>query len=155
MSSLLTYAQQYLVTSANWNLLQFAGEMDALSSQNLVFHTLPVTGTENLPSVGDVNTVNVALIRQQVQQAFATPPASSTGAPGGGPGTDGGRGGGETASPAKTATPVPPATTSAAGASGPASPAPTPSSSAPSFTTINGNSITVTPNAKYGIPCVY
>jgi LCP family protein required for cell wall assembly len=165
MSSLLTYAQQYLVTSANWNLLQFAGEMDALSSQNLVFHTLPVTGTENLPSVGDVNTVNVAQIRQQVQQAFATPPASSTGAPGGGASTDGGKGSagstgsGEkaaTASPAKTATAEPPAaTTPAAGASGSVSPAPAPSSSAPSFTTINGNSITVTPNARYGIPCVY
>jgi hypothetical protein len=42
-----------------------------------------------------------------------------------------------------------------------ATPSATPSASAsatsgtPSITTANGNSITVAPNAKYGIPCVY
>jgi LCP family protein required for cell wall assembly len=84
LSSLLTYAQQYLVTSGNWNLLQFAGEMDALSSQNLVFHTLPITGEEDIPVIGDVNTVNVASIRQTVQAAFSAPPTTSTSSSGGG-----------------------------------------------------------------------
>jgi LCP family protein required for cell wall assembly len=154
-SSLLTYAKQYLVTSGGWNLLQFAGEMDALSSQNLTFSTLPITGNENLGSLGDVNTVNVAQIRQQVQQAFATPPRGSTPGTGGAP---------RAASAAATPTsPASPAVTPSAGATSPApaspaapgSPTASASSSAPSITTTNGGSITVAPSARYGIPCVY
>ncbi len=44
LSSLLSFASNYLITSEGWNLLQFAGEMDALNGQNLTFHTLPITG---------------------------------------------------------------------------------------------------------------
>jgi LCP family protein required for cell wall assembly len=162
LSSLLTYAKQYLVTSAGWNLLQFAGEMDALSSQNLTFSTLPITGNENLGSLGDVNTVNVAQIQQQVQQAFATPPGGGTAGTGGGQ-----RGASGAATPTSPASPAgtppatatspdatPPATTSPATTS-PASPTASASSSAPSITTTNGGSITVAPGARYGIPCVY
>src|SRR5215469_8892064 len=58
LNSLLGFASNYLITSKGWNLLQFAGEMDALSGQNLTFHTLPITGNENLGSIGDVNTVD-------------------------------------------------------------------------------------------------
>jgi LCP family protein required for cell wall assembly len=252
LSSILTYAQQYLVTSAGWNLLQFAGEIDALSSQNLVFHTLPITGNEDIPAIGDVNTVSVADIQQTVQRAFATPPGSSGG-------STSGNGGGKEAeapkAPSKTKaaapalpassvtvdaynssqtpglagslsralaakgyeagivqeypTPVPlttvtygtgaagnaaqiakyfgvtatasssvaaghvqvilggsstalpaalggPAAPGAATPSAPAAPgAASPSASTPSINTVNGDSVTVTPNAKYGIPCVY
>ncbi|MCW2931965.1 MAG: hypothetical protein JWM19_2927 [Actinomycetia bacterium] len=246
LNSLLTFAQQYLVTSADWNLLQFAGEMDALSSQNLVFHTLPITGNEDVPVIGSVNTVNVASIQDAVQRAFATPPGSSTSKPASTSGS--GKKAAAKASPtkAKPAAPVLPASsvtvdaynssqtaglagtlsqalvakgykagitqeyptplplttitygTGAAGNAaqiakyfglaatasssvaaghvqvilsgsatalpaalgGPAAtPSATPSASStsgtPSITTTNGNSITVTPNAKYGIPCVY
>jgi len=237
LSSLLTYAQQYLVTSAGWNLLQFAGEMDALSGQNLVFHTLPITGNSDIPEVGDVNTVNVASIQHTVQTAFAASPASSTGSSGGGTAM----GTSAKASPKKTAAPaLPPSSvtvdvynsgqttglaadtsqalvakgyeagivaeypaplarttvTYGAGAAGNAaqiaayfgvtasasssvaaghvqvilsgsstalpsalggqgSASTGSSASTPSIGSVNGGSITVAPNAKYGIPCVY
>ena len=246
LSSLLTFAQQYLVTSGGWNLLQFAGEMDALSGQNLVFHTLPITGNQDIPVIGSVNTVNVASIQQTVQRAFATPPGSSTGSAATSAGS-----GKKTASPKASSTkkavakalPASSVTVDAynssqttglagslsqalvdkgykagavleyptalplttvtygAGAAGnaaqiakyfgvtatasssvaaghvqvilsgsatalpaalggpaatpAATPSPSDSSGAPSITTTNGNSITVAPNAKYGIPCVY
>ncbi|HUN32196.1 MAG TPA: LCP family protein, partial [Trebonia sp.] len=76
LGSLLTVAKQYLQTSAGWNLLQFAGEMNALTGQNLTLSTLPVTGQQDIPGIGDVNTVDTQYIRQTVQKAFATPPGT-------------------------------------------------------------------------------
>ena len=74
LGSLLSFASYYLITSKGWNLLQFAGEMDALDGQNLTFHTLPIIGNETVPGIGDVNTVNVPAIQAQVATAFAQPP---------------------------------------------------------------------------------
>jgi LCP family protein required for cell wall assembly len=112
LNSLLSFASNYLITSEGWNLLQFAGEMDALSGQNLTFHTLPITGNENLPGIGDVNTVDVPTIQSQVAAAFSQPPGGSTATSG----SSGGQSGNGTAgsssagkSPAKPSAPVPPA----------------------------------------------
>jgi LCP family protein required for cell wall assembly len=249
LSSLLSFANNYLITSKGWNLLQFAGEMDALNGQNLTFHTLPITGNQTMPGIGDVNTVDVPTIQAQVAAAFAQPPG---GAATGGTGTSA-QGGTRASSakkmPAKRAVPVPPASsvtvdvynggasagtagvvsrvlhakgyvpgavtnaavrqslttvsysagtsanaallakdlgvTATASSSVPAghvrvilgesyaslpaalggSPSPASSATAgsatsstpatPQYTTANGGSVTVKPNAKYGIPCVY
>jgi LCP family protein required for cell wall assembly len=78
LSSLLSFAGNYLITSKGWNLLQFAGEMDSLSGHNLTFHTLPITGNENVPGIGDVNTVDPATLAGQVSAAFSQPPGGTT-----------------------------------------------------------------------------
>ncbi len=78
LDPLLTVAKQYLQTSADWNLLQFAGEMNALSGQNLKLSTLPITGQEDISGIGDVNTVDTQYIQQTVQKAFSTPPGTAT-----------------------------------------------------------------------------
>ncbi|MCW2936064.1 MAG: transcription regulator, LytR family [Actinomycetia bacterium] len=250
LGSLLSFASNYLITSKGWNLLQFAGEMDALDGQNLTFHTLPITGNATVPAIGDVNTVDVPAIQAQVAAAFAKPPG---GAATGGTGTAAaGKGGSNSSSankaPAKKA--VPPASSvtvdvynggapggsagavssalqakgyvpgavanaaspqslttvsygggtsanaaliarglgvhaiasnavpaghvrvilggsyasrpaalggspSAAGSSSAQRTGAASSSASPSYTTTNGASVTVKPNAKYGIPCVY
>jgi hypothetical protein len=81
--------------------------MDALSGQNLTFHTLPITGNENVPGIGDVNTVDVPAIQAQVAAAFSQPPGGSTsssGQPGKGTSSSS-----SAKAPAKSAAPVPPA----------------------------------------------
>jgi len=98
LGPLLTVAREYLAVPKGWNLLQFAGELDALSPQNLTFRTLPSTPGPDIPGVGDVNDVNVAQIQAEVQQAFSaapggTPPADAS-AGGGGATSVIGRGGG-------------------------------------------------------------
>jgi LCP family protein required for cell wall assembly len=86
LGSLMSTAKDYLQTSAGWNLLQFAGEMNALTPQNMKFYTLPSTPGPNVPGIGDVNDVNIGQIQAQVQQAFNAPqngitaPSPSTGA---------------------------------------------------------------------------
>ena len=42
MQALLSVAQQYVITDAGWNLLDFATQMRDLTSGNLVFRTLPI-----------------------------------------------------------------------------------------------------------------
>jgi len=252
LSSLMNFASNYLITSKGWNLLQFAGEMDALDGQNLTFHTLPITGNETVPGIGDVNTVDVPAIRAQVAAAFAQAPAGGTGDGAGTPVKDGSGSSSVKKTHVKRTAPVPAASsvtvdvynggappgsaaavsralqarrylpgivmnaayaqspttvsygagTSAAaaliardlgvtaqasssvtagnvqvilgesyaslpavlgGSSSTPSPSPSPSltpepvssSATPSYTTANGASVTVKPNAAYGIPCVY
>jgi LCP family protein required for cell wall assembly len=249
LNSLMSFASNYLITSKGWNLLQFAGEMDALTGQNMTFHTLPITGQESVGDIGAVNTVDPAQIQAIVKKAFTEPPPDKT---------SGGAKGKTTTKPktsAKPTIPVPPASTvtvdvynggnthglagqvsqalvgkgykagavqtasthqsqttvaygagasanaaviaqyfgatatvgnsvaaghvqvilgadatsvpaalsETGGSAGTASSAtkttpaatPTPTSSVPTFTTQNGDSVTVKAQAKYGIPCVY
>jgi LCP family protein required for cell wall assembly len=73
LGSLMSTAKDYLQTSAGWNLLQFAGEMNALTPDNMKFYTLPSSPGPDIPGIGDVNDVNVAQIQAQVQQAFRAP----------------------------------------------------------------------------------
>jgi hypothetical protein len=245
LNSLMSFAGNYLITSKGWNLLQFAGEMDALTGQNMTFHTLPITGQESVGTIGAVNTVDPAQIQAIVHKGFTEPPPDKTA------GTGTGKSSAKPKSTATSGTPVPPASTvtvdvfnggithglaglvsqalvtkgykaglvqsvthqsqttvtygagasanaaviaryfgvtatvgsglaggrvqvilgtaatsvpaALGGASGSASPTassatsatPTPTSSVPTFTTQNGDSVTVKAKAQYGIPCVY
>jgi anionic cell wall polymer biosynthesis LytR-Cps2A-Psr (LCP) family protein len=83
LSSLLSTADQYLITDSGFNLLDFATDMRALNGQDLSFTTLPFTPENNVPVPGypspqDVNIINVPAIQHLVASAFspqqATPP---------------------------------------------------------------------------------
>jgi LCP family protein required for cell wall assembly len=79
LSSLLTVAQQYLITDASWNLPDFLTEMKSLSGTNLTFKTLPIHGYATYTVGGqleDVNIVDPTGIKEIVHNAFY-PPATS------------------------------------------------------------------------------
>jgi LCP family protein required for cell wall assembly len=78
LGSLMSVAKNYMQTSAGWNLLQFAGEMDALTPGNLSMSTLPSTAGPNIPGIGSVNDVDVPTIQRIVQQAFNSQPDGIT-----------------------------------------------------------------------------
>ena len=107
LNSLLSFASNYLITSKGWNLLQFAGEMDALSGQNLTFHTTPVAGPQTVSPIGDVEAVNPGAIQSEIAHAFSQVPGSSS-SPG-----KGGESKGRTSLPwaRKASTAVPPPST--------------------------------------------
>jgi anionic cell wall polymer biosynthesis LytR-Cps2A-Psr (LCP) family protein len=171
LNALLGTADQYLITDTGFNLLDFATDMRALSGQDLSFQTLPYTPENNVPVPGypglqDVNIVNVPYIQRLVQTAF-DPQSPATGAKSAAK---------STASPVPTVTAVPagiaPTSTATAGtqspgaqvigsraATGPTT-TPTPTSTAGTGSSGTGSSgtggtVTVAPNAPYGVPCVY
>jgi LCP family protein required for cell wall assembly len=109
LNSLMGFASNYLITSAGWNLLQFAGEMDALTGQNMTFHTLPITGQESVGDIGAVNTVDPAQIQDIVKKAFSEPPADTAAGKGAGKGSASGSSGKKPS--AKPTVSVPPAST--------------------------------------------
>ncbi|HEX4830580.1 MAG TPA: LCP family protein [Trebonia sp.] len=74
LNSLLSFAGNYLITSKGWNLLQFAGEMDALSGANLTFFTTKITGEPYVAGIGDVDSVDPPAIQATITAAFATAP---------------------------------------------------------------------------------
>jgi LCP family protein required for cell wall assembly len=134
LSSLLTVAKQYLITSGGWNLFQFADEMKALTGKNLTFDTLPIVGYRTIDGQ-DANVVNPAYIKQVVHEAFYPSAVTS----------------GSVKKSAKSGTAVTASLKSS-------SPTPSASSSVPTAPQGNGASggaVTVPPNAPYGIPCVY
>jgi LCP family protein required for cell wall assembly len=79
LNSLMTTAKQYLITDNSWNLLDFAGNMRALTGKNLRFETLPITGQATiLGGTEDINTVDVGAIQSEIKNAFNAPvPASA------------------------------------------------------------------------------
>ena len=89
IQALLSVAQQYAITDAGWNLLDFASQMQDLTSGNLVFHTLPIQGYATIDGQ-DANVVNTSAIKSIVQSAFypkPAAPASSSGTGAQPPGT--------------------------------------------------------------------
>jgi LCP family protein required for cell wall assembly len=141
LTSLLTVANQYLITDKGWNLLDFLSEMKNLTGSNLTFTTLPIVGYETIDGQ-DANVVNTAYIKQVVHDTFypsAAPKPAAT----------------------KTAAASAKATTGASASVAtvaPSHPAPSPSSTPPNPSDSNGASggaVTVNENAPYGIPCVY
>jgi len=82
ISSLLSAANQFLITDRSLNLLDFATDMQALSGQHLSFTTLPsVPGSrELLPGYGSspqsVNIISVPYIQRLVHAAFYPAPAA-------------------------------------------------------------------------------
>jgi LCP family protein required for cell wall assembly len=69
LQALLSVAKQYVITDAGWNLLDFAGQMRALTSGNLVFRTLPIKGYATVDNQS-VNLVDTARIKAIVHTAF-------------------------------------------------------------------------------------
>ena len=93
LNSLLSSADQYLITDAGFNLFDFATDMQALNGQDLSFTTLPFTPQNNVPVPGypgpqDVNIIDIPAIQKLVADAFdAEPGPSATGAKAAGTGT--------------------------------------------------------------------
>jgi anionic cell wall polymer biosynthesis LytR-Cps2A-Psr (LCP) family protein len=84
LNALLGTADQYLITDAGFNLLDFATDMRALNGQDLSFQTLPYTPENNVPVPGypgpqDVNIIDVPYIQRLVKTAF-DPQSPATGA---------------------------------------------------------------------------
>jgi LCP family protein required for cell wall assembly len=145
ISGLLSTANQYLETDQNLNLIDFAASMQALTGQNLSFTTLPsVPGTnELLPGLGSapqsVNIISVPYLKRIVQAAFHPAPAAPKA---------------KTTTPAKKAAPAPAGLTTAGSSAG-GTPTSSAAATAPAGSVSGGGTMTVSPNAKYGIPCVY
>ncbi|HEX3964755.1 MAG TPA: LCP family protein [Trebonia sp.] len=87
ITTLLSNAKNYLITDSGWNLPDFAGDMNALTGNNLNFTTLPSAPTNNVevpgyPGLQSANFIDVPQIQQLVKNAFygttaQAPPASS------------------------------------------------------------------------------
>src|SRR6202012_4072228 len=77
LQALLSVAKQYVITDAGWNLLDFASQMRALTSGNLVFHTLPIKGYATLDNQS-VNLVDSTNIKAIVHAAFYSAPKART-----------------------------------------------------------------------------
>jgi LCP family protein required for cell wall assembly len=73
LQALLSVAKQYVITDAGWNLMDFAGQTQDLTSGNLVFRTLPIKGYGTLDNQS-VNLVDAAKIKAIVHAAFYTAP---------------------------------------------------------------------------------
>jgi LCP family protein required for cell wall assembly len=150
LSSLLTVAKQYLITDRSWNLLDFLSEMKSLSGKNLNFTTLVPQGYATIDGQ-DVNVINVAAIRTEVQKAFY-PPAT----PAPGPKKTAGAATAKQKSAGKLSPNA--ATVDVHNGGYTSGPAPSPSSTAlvpPQSNGASGGTVTVGANAPYGIPCVY
>ncbi|MDQ2815348.1 MAG: LCP family protein [Actinomycetota bacterium] len=76
INSLLSVAKQYVITDAQWNLLDFASQMRSLTSGNLRFNTLPIVGYETIDGQ-DANQIDPAYLAQLVQETFYPPAASA------------------------------------------------------------------------------
>jgi LCP family protein required for cell wall assembly len=74
IQALLTVAQHYVITDSGWNLLDFAAQMHDLTTANLTFRTLPITGYATIDGQ-DANVVNPAFIKSIVRQTFYPPSA--------------------------------------------------------------------------------
>jgi LCP family protein required for cell wall assembly len=73
LSDLLGDAREYLRT--NLNLLNFGTEMQGLTGRNLTFYTAPVITTDGHIDGQDVNLIDPAQIRQDIQQKFSPAPS--------------------------------------------------------------------------------
>src|SRR6266705_2287667 len=76
INSLLSVAKQYVITDQGWKLLDFASQMQSLTSGNLSFHTLPIVGYETIGGQA-ANQVNPAYVQQLVHETFYPAPRPS------------------------------------------------------------------------------
>ena len=79
LNSLLSVAQQYVITDSGWNLLDFISQMRDLTGGNLTFRTLPIVGYQTIDGQ-DANVVNPSYIQQIVQETFYPAPAAKASA---------------------------------------------------------------------------
>ena len=79
VTSLLSKAKSFLVTSGDWNIALFGTELQGLTGKNLTFQTLPIAGYENNldlnGAVQDVNLVDPAASARFAHSLFYPPPA--------------------------------------------------------------------------------
>ena len=75
IQALLSVAQQYLITDAGWDLLDFAAQMRSLTSGDLSFRTLPIVGYEMIDGQ-DANVINPGYIQQIVHETFYPSPTA-------------------------------------------------------------------------------
>ncbi|HEY3957368.1 MAG TPA: LCP family protein [Streptosporangiaceae bacterium] len=80
LTNLLGVAKRYLITDSGWNLLDFATEMKSLTGSHMTFITAPVITTDGHIGNQDVNLIDPAAIKKEVQRTFY-PPASKPSAP--------------------------------------------------------------------------
>jgi len=80
LSSLVGTASQYIITDSTFDLLDFAGDMRALSGSHITFDTLPISGQVNNMQLNgssqDVNTIDLPYVQQYVKAAFSSPPSA-------------------------------------------------------------------------------
>jgi hypothetical protein len=77
LNDLLSVAQQYLITDAGWNLLDFVSQMRGITSGDITFRTLPIVGYQEIDGQ-DANVINPGYIQQIVQETFYPAPKSSS-----------------------------------------------------------------------------
>jgi LCP family protein required for cell wall assembly len=75
VQALLSVAKQYVITDSGWDLLNFVAQMRSLTSGDLSFRTLPITGYETIDGQA-ANAVNPAQIQQIVHSTFYPAPSS-------------------------------------------------------------------------------
>jgi LCP family protein required for cell wall assembly len=82
MRALINVVKQNIAADAGFELLSFAPQAAALSSGNITFTTLPITGFGTDPAGEDINIVDVpqiqALVRRLTGEPGATPAAPSS-----------------------------------------------------------------------------
>jgi LCP family protein required for cell wall assembly len=78
VTALLSVAKRYAITDAGWNLLDFATQMQDLTSGNLIFRTLPIKGYATIDGQA-ANAVDPASIQAIVAAAFNPKPGSPHG----------------------------------------------------------------------------
>ena len=84
LSALMSVAKQYVITDQDWNLLDFASDMKALTGKNLQFETLPIKAYATIYPGGvpeDVNIIDVAAIQAEIKSAFEGGPTRSASGP--------------------------------------------------------------------------
>jgi LCP family protein required for cell wall assembly len=77
LTSLLDVAKQYVKTDQGWQVLDFASEMKSLTGKNMTFQTAPYITDAGFIDNQDVNIVDPAAIKRDVQNAFYPKPAAS------------------------------------------------------------------------------
>jgi hypothetical protein len=81
LTSLLGVAKRYVITDSGWQMLDFATEMKSLTGSHLTFITAPVITTNGHIDNQDVNLIDPAAIKKEVQRAFYSPASSKRRAP--------------------------------------------------------------------------
>ncbi|MGH3189042.1 MAG: LCP family protein [Streptosporangiaceae bacterium] len=76
IQSLLSVAKQYVITDSGWDLLDFITQMRSLTSGDLTFRTLPISGYETIDGQ-DANVIDPSYIQQLVHEVFYPSPASA------------------------------------------------------------------------------
>jgi LCP family protein required for cell wall assembly len=76
ITTLLNTAKGSLITDPEWELLDFASDMHALTGKNLTFYTAPIEAYTTINSQ-DVNEVSLPAIQASIKAKFDPPPAAS------------------------------------------------------------------------------